>query len=62
MLIFFWQYTGEADQSQVTPVVTGRRYSVHASKGVSHNKGLSRLGSVARAESIAQPELTDADT
>jgi len=63
MLIFFWQYAGEADDSVAPPVTpAGRRYSVHASKGVSTTKGLSRLRSVSTAEGLAHPELTDVDT
>lgn len=62
MLIFFWQYAGEADAGTPPVAPTGRRYSVHASKGISLTKGVSGLRGVSRAEGLAHPELTDADT
>lgn len=61
MLIFFWQYAGEA-QEAAPGAPAGRKYSVHASKGISLTKGVSGLRSVSRAEGLAHPELTDADT
>lgn len=62
MLIFFWQYAGEADGGAPPVTPSGRRYGVHASKGISLTKGVSGLRSVSRAEGLAHPELTDADT
>lgn len=63
MLIFFWQYAGEADDGGAPPVTpTGRPYSVHASKGISLTKGVSGLRGVSRAEGLAHPELRDTDT
>lgn len=61
MLIFFWQYS-QADDGAAPAAATGRKYSVHASKGISLTKGVSGLRGVSRAEGLAHPELTDADT